>query len=208
MVTKDITYLKSQKLSVCDEALYTGVPDNTALSGHLAAMAESAPEMVKSIVFTAHGSPGKRGKIGMGYDEEGKPDYRVNAPQLVALLQALGIDALREHRLHFFFRCCNSAYADIDCWKKNPAQAEEAILAQSFIAGFRDLMAALGFSNLSATGFRGFYFPGAKILELGTDKKKWPIEDGTVTIDAQKHVTISKRIWNLKNTEALTSKLI
>jgi hypothetical protein len=208
MVTRDIAYLKSQKLSVCDDVLYTGAPDNTALARHLAAMAGSAPETVKSIVFTAHGSPGKRGKIGMGYDEEGKPDYRVDAPQLVALLQSLGIDALREHQLHFYFRCCNSAYAEINCWQKNPAQAKDAILRQSFIAYFRDLMEERGFSKLSVTGFRGFYFPGAKILELGTDKKKRPIEEGTVTIDAEKTVTISASIWNLKNTEALTAKLI
>jgi hypothetical protein len=209
MVGKDIQFLSSQQDHVCRDVLHTGAPGNAALAAQLRAMSDSAPETIKEIVFTAHGSPGRNGKIGMGYDQDGKPDYRVNAAELVEILKSLDIKALFEHRLHFYFRCCNSAYANIDCQKKIAKDAKDAILDQSFIAGFHGLMKQLGCKHLSVTGFRGYYFPAVKKPELSTDdgKTKRPIAEGTVTIDEQNNVVISSDIWKLKSTPKLNDKL-
>jgi hypothetical protein len=209
MVSKDIQFLSSQQDHVCRDVLHTGAPDSTALTEELRAMSNSAPETIKEIVFTAHGSPGRNGKIGMGYDQEDKPDYRVNAAELVEILKSLGIEALLGHQLHFYFRCCNSAYANIDCQKKIAKDAKDAILDQSFIAGFHKLMEQLGCKHLKVTGFRGYYFPAVKKPELSTDdgKTKRPIAEGTVTIDEHKNVVISSDIWKLKSTQKLNDKL-
>ena len=210
MAEKDIAFLKSQHVNVCLDVLYTGAPSSAALAKYLEALSSSNPQTPKEIVFTAHGSPGRNGKIGMGYDQQDKPDYRVNAMELVKLLQSLGIEALYKHRLHFYFRCCNSAYAVIDCFKKKPADAKVAILEQSFIAGFYEIMAKLGCAHLSVTGFRGYYYPAVKKPELSTDKgkTKLPISAGTVTIDEQGDVNIPGDIWKLKNTVELNEKVL
>ena len=207
MVDKDIKFLTSQGTGVCPNVLYTGHPDSQTFSGYLDAMSQSDPETLKKIVFSAHGSPGRNGKIGMGYDEVGKPDYRVTPSDLVEILKSLDIKRLRTHKLHFYFSCCNSAYATLDGFKRNENETKKAIYAQSLIGGFYDRMDTLRFTRFSVTGYRGYYFPGINKAELATKDVKRPVADGTVTINTNGAVEYSQNIWGLKNDSELDKKL-
>lgn len=58
------------------------------------------------------------------------------------------------------------------------------IKSRSLIGHFQAQMIVAGFTNVTVTGFRGYYGPAENGPTLSTkNTKNAPIEDGTVTID-------------------------
>ncbi|MDI1446296.1 hypothetical protein [Polyangium sp. 6x1] len=206
MAEKDIAYLKTQGHSVCPDVIYTGHPDT---SGKLALWistirAREAPVPVEFVV-TAHGSPGISGKIGMGHDASNKPDYRVTPSDLIGILVNSGIEELLALHVQFTFRCCNSAYAPLPGYSQDLNAMKTSILKKSLIASFYRGLRTRGFTHLKVQGFRGYYLPAVKGPKVRT-KTEVAAASGTVVIEEDRSVTITKEIFKLKSMTDLDQK--
>ncbi len=207
MGEKDIAFLStSKKLTVYPEVIPTGHPNQGKLAERFEALSKGEGKVV--VVFTAHGSPGPRGKIGMGNDEEGKADYRLTIDMLVDLLVKSGIGALVKRDVSFTFRCCNSAYCPVEIYAKLKQEQIEKVAEDvrnsSVIGLFYARMQKVGFASLSVTGYRGFYFPDKKAPQVSTNAKdKFPLADGEITISGKDVVSLPANFHKLKSTTKL-----
>lgn len=199
MAEKDIFYLSSPhpKLTIIyPKVIFTGYSgsesDKSKLAECISALAESEMKEI-NFVITAHGSPGQKGRFGMGWDDDAHTNYRIDAAEFISLLEKNGIEKLKEKSIHFSFRCCNSAYVPINRFEKSDDVIKKDILEKSCIGEFYRVMQERGYKQISVTGFRGYYFPGIKAVELGDKRKKYDVKDGTITIQADGTVLIPER---------------
>jgi hypothetical protein len=141
----------------------------------------------------------------MGYDEEDKPDWRITVDDLIKVLHKRNVWRIRLRTVHFWFRCCNSAYSSlgalngplVDDALKN---AKQSILDNTLIGAFWKRLRKSRFPGLSVTGYRGFYFPDVNNPGVSTNKKdKFDLATGQVTISGDDQVTLSANIHKLKD---------
>jgi hypothetical protein len=209
MAKKDITYLTDiEKANVCPKVIYTGYSGgkgtDTALSDCFIALSGLQKNTKITFVLTAHGSPGIKGKIGMGYDEDGKPDYRLTAPMLGDLLKKKDIKKLKKLDLHFIFRSCNSAYVPLDRYTKVSRATKIKVIDHSFIGCFHSTASSVLKLDVTVTGFRGYYFPSRKTPKVSADKKKmFLLEEGSVTILSNRDVVFGdeEELFKIQSTK-------
>jgi hypothetical protein len=189
MASFDLAYFESTGRHPYPAAIYTGYSEGvvtTDLSQCFSELAELAKNTPITLVFSAHGSPGADGQIGMG---EVGDDFRLTAPKLVELLIAKGIKQLKHMDLQVTFHCCNSAYVPgLDRYQEEPARADKvAIIEESFIGAVHSRL--LGkVPSLSVTGYRGFYLPDHKTPQVASRKAKYSLTDGSATILSNRDV--------------------
>ncbi|HLM48035.1 MAG TPA: hypothetical protein VK458_29495, partial [Myxococcaceae bacterium] len=193
MCRKDITLLSKTSDKVCPDIVYTGYPGMGELGSCFEAMSGSE---TLHFVFTGHGSPGTGGKIGMGYDQTDKPDWRLTVDGLVKILHKRNVWRIRLRPVHFWFRCCNSAYSPLGALTGPLVEdalknAKQSIIDNTLIGEFWRRLRKSSFPGLSVTGYRGFYYPDVSKPEVSTNKSdKFDLAIGQVTISGDDQVTL------------------
>jgi hypothetical protein len=201
----DIAYLKNCKRPVCEQVFFSGAPESGlgAIVEMCSELSESAPI---TIVFSAHGSPGPNGRIGMGKHELGEesPNYRLTAKELVVQLCESPLMKLANRDVTFEFRCCNSGYVPFtNPYVVNATEHGGKVLDRSYIGTFRTELKKVWEGKLTVVGFRGFYHPDKKNPKVETKGDKKAIEVGTITILPNDTVVLSPTIKLLKNNDTL-----
>lgn len=166
---------------------------------------QSKPDEIL-ICFTAHGSPGKNGQIGLDSSDG------LGIDDLIDCLKNAKLNQLSELNLNFEFRSCNSAYTPIPMLSKDhfyakkfkngiPEEDEELIkkdlLNNTFIGEFQKKLSKELEIKASVSGFRGYYCPQIKtpkVSEKYNSKEQFLAEDFRVIISSNKKVYA-----NLKN---------
>lgn len=138
------------------------------------------------IVFTAHGSPGLDGRVGMGsheFESKDKPNLRLSGKELANMILSSELAKHKDTPTIFEFRCCNSAYFPFDKFVGyDEATQKKGILEKSVIGQFYAEITSK-WTKVQVLGFRGFYYPAAKKPEVETAKgTKTAAANGTVSI--------------------------
>ena len=213
----DIKYLKGvyENATVWSKVIYTGSnkygddgSENTTLSDCINIASKSKAKVV--FTFTAHGTPGAKGTIGIGWsvEDKGNPKglvYRLTLKELDQILRKSGIERLASHDVTFRFHCCNSAYVSLGKQYTNEfketqkVQVENDILKKSLIGEFSKLVSKLGFSKLTVIGYRGYYSgtTNGPALSLNSSAAK-DADDMLVTITDGK-VSLSNKMAALRD---------
>ncbi len=102
--------------------------------------------------IVGHGTP-----TGIGIlDPESQISANDFARNITDIFETYNLSLLKSKPIHFVFHTCNSAYAKIDeSMSKKEILAK--VQAQSYIGQFYLAMRAKDFSNITVTGFRGYY---------------------------------------------------
>jgi len=189
---------------------YTGYPNqDSEFKDTIESIANLPKEKEILICFSGHGSPGEHGKVGMGHHDRSVSAenkhylYRISIDELINSLLENGFDKLKDHHIHFQFRCCNSAYVPFEAiekdkfyLKKHKAKIpdkdkdhfDEEILEKSLIGIFFKKMKDNNFNNISASGVRGFYCPSQNLPQVSSEypaKNKFNADECTVVINSE-----------------------
>lgn len=116
-----------------------------------ASIIESEKQYIPSFIVVGHGTPS-----GIGFLD---PSQQLSAGAFAEKIDALFKDAqlnLYKRPFHFVFETCNSAYAEVSSQMKRTEVMQE-VLTQSFIGKFYNRMYELGFTQITVSGYRGYF---------------------------------------------------
>lgn len=142
-----------------------------------------------TIHIAGHGNPEKIGSI--------NPDNRLDMELFADLMTDLLKDVEKTKKIQFVFHTCNSAYVNLN---ENMSDEEIKYLIQekSLIGKFAKAMKENEFTNITVTGYRGFYCHMASnngsvvTSELGHGAQTLPVDNVAVTILPNSTVILPK----------------